>query len=72
MFKYHKHYSIHRRLVATESSFLYRSIISGWSSGTGGAGFFGAITYAILGALKIPPSISMFLLLVVPISMAIR
>lgn len=42
--------------------------LSGWSIGTGGAGLFGAIAYAVLRML-FPIKIIMFMMLVVPLAM---
>ncbi|CAG0895604.1 unnamed protein product [Darwinula stevensoni] len=43
-----------------------RNVVSTWSSGTGGAGIMGALTYAGLTALGISPRASVLLVLVVP------
>ncbi|XP_065226857.1 battenin-like [Planococcus citri] len=48
-----------------------KSVLSGWSSGTGGAGFFGSLTYAGLLMLGLTPRETLFLLLVVPLTMAV-
>lgn len=48
-----------------------KSVLSGWSSGTGGAGFFGSLTYAGLLMLGLTPRETLFLLLIVPITMAV-
>ncbi|XKL69286.1 hypothetical protein PGB90_007055 [Kerria lacca] len=48
-----------------------KSIVSAWSSGTGGAGFFGSMTYAGLLAIGISPSMTLYILLIIPLSMAI-
>ncbi|XP_065204244.1 battenin-like [Planococcus citri] len=51
--------------------FKDKSVLSGWSSGTGGAGFFGSLTYAGLMMAGLTPRTTLFLLLVVPLTMAI-
>lgn len=46
---------------------FYRNVISSWSSGTGGAGIIGALSYAALIALGITPINTMLLMLSVPV-----
>uniref|UniRef100_A0A1B6DN77 Battenin n=1 Tax=Clastoptera arizonana TaxID=38151 RepID=A0A1B6DN77_9HEMI len=49
-----------------------KNVISTWSSGTGGAGVFGAITYAGFTSLGMSPSTTLYTLLIVPLLMAIN
>ncbi|KAK5639001.1 hypothetical protein RI129_011493 [Pyrocoelia pectoralis] len=51
------------------SSFFDKDVISTWSSGTGGAGIAGALSYATLNALGIRTTL--LIMLVVPLTMAI-
>ncbi|KAB0801466.1 hypothetical protein PPYR_05821 [Photinus pyralis] len=51
------------------SSFYDKDVISTWSSGTGGAGIAGALSYATLNALGIRTTL--LIMLVVPVTMAI-
>lgn len=44
-----------------------RRVIKAWSSGTGGAGIFGSLSYASLIALGIPPQYTLLLFLVMPV-----
>ncbi|XP_058789347.1 battenin [Phymastichus coffea] len=49
-----------------------KSVISTWSSGTGGAGIIGALSYAgLVQFLQLTPSESLLLMLVVPIAQAL-
>lgn len=48
----------------------YRNVISTWSSGTGAAGLFGALTYASLLAIGMTAEMTMMLMLVVPMLQA--
>jgi len=45
---------------------LFRNEVSTWSSGTGAAGVFGALSYAGLTALHITPSTTLLIMIVVP------
>lgn len=47
-------------------TFVYRNVISTWSSGTGGAGVIGALSYTGLTALGLSPKATMLVMLVVP------
>lgn len=42
-------------------------MISAWSSGTGAAGVAGALTYALLKYMKIPPETTLLMMLFVPL-----
>lgn len=44
-----------------------KNVISAWSSGTGGAGFFGSLSYAALIAIGLTPNMTLFLLIIIPI-----
>ena len=48
-----------------------RNVISTWSSGTGGAGVFGAFSYAALTSAGLSPRKTVLLMLVVPVIMSI-
>ncbi len=52
------------------SSFFHRDVVSTWSSGTGGAGVFGALSYAGLTAAGLSPRNTLLVMLVIPTSMA--
>ncbi|XP_042205687.1 battenin-like [Homarus americanus] len=60
-----------------ETSFLqyaanfHRNVLSTWSSGTGGAGVFGALAYAVLTSVGLTPRNSLLSMLLVPIAMAL-
>ena len=49
----------------------YRNSVSTWSSGTGFAGLFGALSYAGLTAVGVSPSTTLFIMLAIPGIMAI-
>lgn len=51
--------------------FANRNVISTWSSGTGAAGVFGAVTYAGLLAIGMTAEKTMLLMLVVPLLQAL-
>ncbi|KAF5285716.1 hypothetical protein FQA39_LY16522 [Lamprigera yunnana] len=51
------------------SSFFDKNVISTWSSGTGGAGVAGALSYAALNALGLRTAL--LIMLIVPITMAV-
>ncbi|XP_066997902.2 battenin isoform X2 [Anabrus simplex] len=57
--------------ILAYSSGFDREAISMWSSGTGGAGIFGAGSYAGLTALGLSPSQSLLIMLVVPVVMGV-
>ncbi|XP_046683744.1 battenin isoform X1 [Homalodisca vitripennis] len=57
-------------LLSYMAFFKNKNVISTWSSGTGGAGFFGSLSYASLTALGLSPSMTLYVLLVVPTLMA--
>ncbi|XP_055587047.1 battenin-like [Uranotaenia lowii] len=48
------------------ASYFHRYVISTWSSGTGGAGIIGSISYTGLRALKLSPKTTVLTMLVVP------
>uniref|UniRef100_W8C4Z6 Battenin n=2 Tax=Ceratitis capitata TaxID=7213 RepID=W8C4Z6_CERCA len=52
-------------LLAYSSSFN-KNVVSTWSSGTGGAGIFGALSYTVLIALKLTSQQAMLVFLYVP------
>ncbi|XP_050531536.1 battenin [Daktulosphaira vitifoliae] len=53
-------------------SYFDRSTITAWSSGTGGAGILGSLTYVTLTSFfGLSPTITMYLMLIVPIVMAV-
>lgn len=45
---------------------IFRNVVSTWSSGTGGAGVFGSLTYAMLTAVGVTPRQSLLIMLLVP------
>lgn len=45
----------------------YRTVVSAWSSGTGGAGIIGSLSYAGLIAVGLSPTITTLLMLSVPL-----
>ncbi|EFC47374.1 predicted protein [Naegleria gruberi] len=52
------------------SSYYHKNTISAWSSGTGGAGIFGALSYlALKGWLNLSPSISLSIITPLPLLM---
>ncbi|XP_054280890.1 battenin isoform X2 [Macrosteles quadrilineatus] len=51
--------------------FKNKNVISTWSSGTGGAGFFGSLSYATLTGLGLSPAMTLYVMLVVPALMSI-
>lgn len=51
--------------------FKYRNVISTWSSGTGGAGIAGSLSYAGLIQLGLSPTVTMLIMLVSPVLEAI-
>ncbi|XP_064604901.1 battenin-like [Liolophura sinensis] len=52
------------------STFFDRNVISSWSSGTGGAGVLGALSYAGLTSLGVSPRTSVLIMTCVPVLMA--
>jgi len=58
-------------LLSYMAFFKNKNVISTWSSGTGGAGFFGSLSYAALTSLGLSPSTTLYILLVVPALMTI-
>ncbi|GAB1609705.1 battenin-like isoform X1 [Argonauta hians] len=48
------------------SSFFHKNAVSAWSSGTGGAGIFGALSYAGLTMLNLSPRHTILLMLIIP------
>lgn len=53
------------------SAGYHRNVISTWSSGTGGSGLFGSLSYAALTAAGFSPRKTVLLMLIVPVMMAI-
>lgn len=56
------------------SSHFHNNVITSWSSGTGGAGVFGALTYAFLtdkNLLDFSPQTALFSMLLIPLLFAI-
>lgn len=51
---------------------IFRNSVSTWSSGTGAAGVFGALSYAGLRTVGISSQTTLLLMLVVPGAMALR
>lgn len=51
--------------------FRTKNVISTWSSGTGGAGIVGSVSYAILTTLGFSPVLTLIIMLIVPILEAI-
>ncbi|XP_063220332.1 battenin isoform X2 [Bacillus rossius redtenbacheri] len=52
------------------STYFDRNVVSTWSSGTGGAGIFGAGSYAGLIALGMKPANALLVMLIVPLIMS--
>ncbi|KAE9548142.1 hypothetical protein FO519_008649 [Halicephalobus sp. NKZ332] len=55
------------------ASHFHGDIITAWSSGTGGAGLFGALTYAILTdkrLIGLSPRVTLFIMLIIPLFFA--
>uniref|UniRef100_A0A1B0AKK2 Battenin n=1 Tax=Glossina palpalis gambiensis TaxID=67801 RepID=A0A1B0AKK2_9MUSC len=46
--------------------FYYRNVVSTWSSGTGGAGVIGSLSYAMLRSLNVSPRDTMLIMLFFP------
>jgi len=53
------------------SSRYNKNVVSTWSSGTGGSGVFGALSYAALTSSGVSPRKTLLIMLVVPVIMAI-
>ncbi|VDI28893.1 battenin [Mytilus galloprovincialis] len=53
------------------SAFFDRNVISTYSSGTGGAGVFGALSYAGLTSAGLSPRNTLFVMTIIPVTMAI-
>uniref|UniRef100_H3A2N1 Battenin n=1 Tax=Latimeria chalumnae TaxID=7897 RepID=H3A2N1_LATCH len=51
--------------------FFHSDVVSGWSSGTGGAGIFGALSYSGLTQVGLSPRHTLQVMLVIPLIMAI-
>lgn len=49
-----------------------RNVVSTWSSGTGAAGLFGALSYAGLTSAGLTPRTTVLLMLVIPVIMSLR
>lgn len=58
-------------LLSYMAFFRNKNVISTWSSGTGGAGFFGSLSYAFLTSIGLSPSMTLYVLLVIPVTMAL-
>ncbi|XP_055958393.1 battenin isoform X2 [Patella vulgata] len=54
------------------TSFFDRNVISTWSSGTGGAGVFGSLSYAGFTSAGVSPRTTVLLMVVVPVIMAVN
>ncbi|XP_041348415.1 battenin-like isoform X3 [Gigantopelta aegis] len=52
------------------STFYHRDVVSTWSSGTGGAGIFGALAYAAITAL-VSPRVTLYIFTVIPVIMGL-
>jgi len=51
--------------------FIFRNVVSTWSSGTGASGLLGAVSYAAITSAGITPRTTVLLMLVVPIMMSV-
>lgn len=51
---------------------LFRDVLGGWGSGTGGAGVAGALLYAGLTQAGLSPQTTLLIMLVVPLAMLLR
>lgn len=58
-------------LYWNQFEFFFRDVIGHWASGTGGAGVFGALTYAGLIQIGFTPKSTMLLMLLVPFCQAL-
>ncbi|XP_033744663.1 battenin-like [Pecten maximus] len=54
------------------SSFFHRNVVSAYSSGTGGAGVFGALVYAGLTSAGLSPKATTLCMVIIPIIMAVN
>lgn len=52
------------------TSFFHKNVVSTWSSGTGGAGVFGALSYAGLTQVGISPRNTVLIMLIIPVIFA--
>lgn len=52
------------------TSFFHKNVVSTWSSGTGGAGVFGALSYAGLTQIGITPRNAVLMMLIIPVIFA--
>ena len=57
--------------VFCNACLLYRNVVSTWSSGTGGSGLFGALSFAALTTAGLSARKTVLLMLVIPGLMAI-
>lgn len=53
------------------SANYHENVVSTWSSGTGAAGVFGAVTFAVLTSAGLTPRTSVLIMLVVPLIMSV-
>ena len=54
------------------SNFSHRNVVSTWSSGTGAAGVFGALSYAGLTAVGVSPRNTLLVMLIIVLLMTFR
>ena len=55
------------------TSFYSKHTVTAWSSGTGAAGLFGSLSYALMtGPMGIKPRTAILILLFIPVLQAIR
>lgn len=52
--------------------FVARNVVSTWSSGTGAAGLFGSVSFAVFTSAGLSPRSAVLLMLVVPMVMGLR
>lgn len=52
-------------------SLIFRSVLSAWSSGTGAAGLFGSIAYAVLKALDVRTHTLLLSLVILPLIISV-
>ena len=57
-------------LLAYSSLYKDMHVITSWSSGTGAAGLIGSVSYAGLTSLGLSPSATIYIMLIIPITMA--
>ncbi|XP_064605922.1 battenin-like [Liolophura sinensis] len=53
------------------STFFHRDVVSTWSSGTGGAGVFGALSYAGITSAGVSPRNTLLIMTVIPVLLAL-